>query len=641
MKKINAVSSKKGASMPLVVILVGILSILVLGFISSSSSAVSSVANRRKHMQVVYDAKTVNQGIVSLMETDVDNAVYKELDKIYKSDSYRSNNPAQPAKVCTYTTDKTKLTSDGEAWSEIQYVEMIHSNKKFMDVTLDIRTTAKRGANTTTYSTQFTGKRALPGNKKNFPTIRRAADYALLSNGNSVFRLKDVKIFGNAYDHDTAGLYGNIEVISHYDADGNPVYGDFICLGYGGNDFILNNGAEIHANILNATDTNGFQFAGGKLYGNFCAGYAETSGGSTIYRAGSASVWNSGESFHDGYGFAGSGTIQKEINGIWKIRGYTGFDWGVRFSGSLYTYNTNFSASQGNSGTTPVTNFNAEADDEWKEAMTEGGKMRLIHGNNENYAWNRGEERLKDFFWFRRLYGTHFERESWEEGSGNYWSVKMKDDVKAQNVSYIGGQIKFRKVNSSDMDLWYNVDNDMTVQNITVSGSGANTARVFIYVPSGKKLTIGKNATINLDSLTKSFSQIADNTSEAGRNYQTRLYIINELGGNVVLEDGVNFVGTIWSPSNPVKIGKGVRVCGRVFTFGTDGTIENAEFNVRQEMKRSGDDFPVYPLINEEDTPIINVTSGENPYQHVGRFIDSAPATMKTYDNEKIFYGGV
>jgi hypothetical protein len=49
--------------------------------------------------------------------------------------------------------------------------------------------------------------------------------------------------------------------------------------------------------------------------------------------------------------------------------------------------------------------------------------------------------------------------------------------------------------------------------------------------------------------------------------------------------------------------------------------------------------MPVYPYIDEDDTPIVNVTSGINPYTKVGRFVDGCSDDMKTYDTSKTFYG--
>jgi hypothetical protein len=611
--KINTSSAKKGANLALVVILIGMLSILVVGFIGSSSAAVSSVANRRKFVQVGYDAKSINQSIVDIMENDVDNAVYAELDKTYVTfNGTLSNDPSKYAEV-KYTTDETELPNGGKASTEVTYVERMHSTKMWLDVTLDIKTTAVRNGNESTYSTQFVGKRPLPGNKKNFPTIRRTADYALVSMGNGVFNVNNIDVFGNVYIHDTPFLNGNVNVTSHYDTDGTPVQGDFISLGYGGNTIVLNEGCVVNANILNATER------GMQLYGTL-NGNLTVPG--TLY-------FYSQESHHNGYAFANYAELQSSLDGIWKIKYNTNVSNPYkRVDGVLKTSTLSGASLAGNI----TKEWNAETDTEWNEAMDEANKMFTIHGNNAQFQpWNVSGEYSDMYHWFRRYEGTVF-----TIGDGG-WTVKMLDDVNALKHSsgdstyatLSGGSLDIT-VNEDNKDVWVELTSTTDIDNIDVQGSGKDTCRVFVYA---------NNCTVNLSGYLcvgdDGFDEIEDDTT-----YTTRLYVINDRnGGKINIDDSTIFVGTIWSTGNSVKIGEDCDIYGRVVTYGTDGTYKNIRFNLRQEKSRTGDNMPVYPYIDEDDTPIVNVTSGINPYTKVGRFVDGCSDDMKTYDTSKTFYG--
>lgn len=437
-------NTKKGANITMVIVIVAILSIIVIGFMNTSSAQVGNVASRRANLQAYYDAKATNEAVVTmLMSNSHGEDLYTIMDTDY------ATHQAEPQKDLRYDLgDSIELPSANSATVRLNYQERkMNPSDDHFAVLMNIETTV----NGFRYCSQITSTRKTPPpDEANFATVRNtgAYVYTALGNNSSNLSLGDVTFFGCVYGHGTINIHGRVnvrEIDKYKDVGYDPSRansikrGDIIC-------FPSNNPINIRpgsASVINANilDTNGRDiqiYDDAEITGNITTKHGFAYYGGTINA--NSHIYTMGDN-----GWGGGDTVGKVVfDGIWKCAGKIQEDNNPVVFGphaQVYAREYNFGPTNGSAttnGSKVTTGWDSTTEpalgkSSWITAMNESTKMQTMIEYNYtrlHLPWERGMDK---YDWST---GTNYG--SWYN-STYWWSTRPSLYDKVVSYQYSWG----------------------------------------------------------------------------------------------------------------------------------------------------------------------------------------------------------
>lgn len=675
-------NSKKGANIALVIVIAAVLSVLVLGFMTTSSMTVNTVANRRDLNQAYYDAKSVNEAMHDILTNSARSGnIYSLFDKGYV---YNVSGLTH----VDVDLEPFELPSGNEANVELVYNEKKASNNDY-DVTVDIHV----DVNGQKYSSQIYDQRKPARADVNYPIVRRSGEYVLCClagiNGSGV-SLKNFTAYGAVFAMGNVGFKGDIKVKDFaeyqeagYEDDGHLKNDDIIT--YGSNNTVNCSGAGyIEANFLDCakgeeaalSSAEGIQF----YYGNTIDGNVTSNRQIKLY----GGYFPAGRYVYANAAMVGGyvgGVNQFDFNGTLKAKNAVSTNqWDCILGATSRVY--------AKTGPTWGGPHNADNRDHmvleedgwiavndvnyasaWADAMYESDKMRaIIEYNDSVSAWSHDisaytyidgvpQPMEHSMFWMDRpaVMNTYVSMQhSWD-----FWNPQMCPGIPVLTSSdsnlIIGPSgapgVDIVVEDEPNQDVWIGVSSNITISQITLSPmfSERESARVFIYVLGGNTITLGnpgtgkvltvednKNYTgsvtpamefNNMPLLERLKNQESTSDDEdENKVVQTRLTVIAETGNShIIVADDTTLLARLYAmgASNSMKFGANSKLYGRatVFNMSDSDWGGNVQLVLVPEYWRGdSDEYPSWPQIPEGTIEYRDPVAAGGDYDHAYRF---------------------